>query len=132
MIKRTSIGNENILSVKVIEDLNNDDMDWLTTLIDKKANDDKVQNILLYIEFEDFADMSIENMIKYFKLFISKGHNLMQRVSRAAAITDDTMLANKLALEFSLLPSTKFKSYKPEHKENALQWLRGDELVEPV
>ena len=122
MIKLTSKDNPEILAFKVIRELEQEDVDWLIERICKRQERNK-ETVLLYVEFEDFGELTLSRMWSHFKMFVSHLGELIANVKRIAVVTSNLSLREKLGVEFALVPTVKFKAYDNHEERQAIDWL---------
>ncbi|WP_194850393.1 SpoIIAA family protein [Nonlabens antarcticus] len=122
MIKLISKQDPDILAFRVKEELEKEDVDWLIERVEKKE-ERMDQPILLYIEFENFGELTFTRMWAQFKKLLTHVVDLMAKVNKIAVVTSDVALRDKLSLEFALIPTINFKTYKEKDENMAVKWL---------
>jgi|GEM_PF-5906550 len=122
MIKLISVDNPDILAFRVSEEMQQEDVDWMVQRIIKKQERAN-QNVLLYVEFEDFGELTLKRMWTHFKMLLDHVFKLMDKVNKIAAVTSNTSLREKLSIEFALVPTLSFKAFQDDEKTEAYQWL---------
>jgi hypothetical protein len=125
MIKHIPFPNPDVLAFKVINDLNEEDVEWLVKLVNKDYNLQE-QQVLLYVEFEDFGELTLERMWEHLKLFFNHIFDLIKKVSRIAVVTSNQSLRDKLNIEFTLVPGIKYKGFEDGKRSRAMHWLDPD------
>jgi len=122
MIKLISKNNREILAFRVINELEKEDVEWLVKRVDNR--EEKIDNsVLLYVEFEDFGELTLSRTWNHFKMFLTHILDLMVNVKSIAVVTSNESLKSKLTVEFALVPTVSFKAFDENEKDEALQWL---------
>lgn len=122
MIKLISKNDPDILAFRIREELEQEDVDWLIKRVVKRQKN-KDENLLLYVEFENFGELTYARMWKHFKMLVDHVMKLMIAVNRIAIISSDNSLREKLSLEFALVPTISLKAFHEFEKEEACTWL---------
>jgi len=124
MIKLISKNNLQILAFKVTHDLEKDDVDWLVKRISNRE-DRFEHSVFLYVEFEDFGELTFTRVWDHFKMFMDHIVELVQKVSNIAIVSSNDTLKNKLSLEFSLVPTVSLKCFNENEDSAAVEWLEN-------
>jgi hypothetical protein len=122
MIKLISKENSSILAFRVSKEIEKDDVDWIVKRIGDR-HDHTHENVMLYVEFVNFGEMTLSRMWEHFKMFVGNLFELMKNVGKIAVVTSNISLREKLQMEFALVPTISFKPFHADEKEEAYQWL---------
>ena len=125
MIKLISKEHPEILAFKVIKELEKEDVEWLIERISKRSGV-KNEPVLLYVEFEDFGELTISRMWSHFKMFLKHVMELISNVKRIAIVTSNLSLREKLSIEFKLVPTIAFHAFDLQEKDKAVDWLMNN------
>ncbi|BAO56502.1 SpoIIAA family protein [Nonlabens marinus] len=122
MIKLIAVENPEILAFKVIQELEKDDVDWLIERIAKREKRQD-ESVLLYVEFEDFGELTITRIWDHFKMLLNHIMELLATVKKIAVVTSNISLREKLSMEFKIVPKIAFNSFDLHEKDVAADWL---------
>jgi hypothetical protein len=122
MIKLISKDNPNILAFRVSKEIEQEDVDWIVKRICER-HDHTHEDVMLYVEFVNFGEMTVSRMWEQFKMFVGHLFELMKNVGKIAVVTSNVSLREKLQIEFALVPTISFKPFHSDEKEEACQWL---------
>jgi hypothetical protein len=122
MIKLISKENPSILAFRVYEEINIEDVDWIVKRSCKR-HDHTHEDVMLYLEFVNFGEMTVNRMWEQFKMFVEHLFELMKNVGKIALVTSNVSLREKLQIEFALVPTIRFKPFHADEKEKACKWL---------
>ena len=122
MIKLISSSHDSILAFRITDELVQDDTDWLIRRVQRK-HDHTATEVNLYLEFQDFGTLTLSRIWEHFKMFLDSLFKLMKNVARIAVVSSNEALNDKLALEFKLVPTIRFKTFAPHDSAQAANWL---------
>lgn len=123
MIKRISVDDTDLLAFQITLEMEEEDVEWMLQRV-VKQKDRTEKQVLLYLEFENFGEMTLPRIWDHFKMFMDSILVMIKNVKKIAVVTSNVFLREKLALEFKLVPTVSLKPFHPDEKDLAVEWLQ--------
>ena len=117
---------DDVLALKISGTITSEDLEAIMDRTDAiMAKHDKIH---VFVETQKIGGMQLSalphHMSRAFPLF-----GKLDRFGRVAVVADQAWMRVGTRLESAVLPNISYRVYKPEERQEALDWALGKELV---